>query len=109
MSRDDLIRRGDALDAFNKSADPRGYIEKLIPPHQTAFSASENFSGNNVYSATVHIALMMDLLADDMESARRKAALIYNDRRVMMPEVSPDMVIIQHLYTIKPEEATREK
>lgn len=32
MSRDDPIRRGDALDAFDISADPRGYIEKLVSP-----------------------------------------------------------------------------
>ena len=48
MNRDDLIRRGDALDAFAISANPRNYIEKLIPPVNDAREALRPDGGISV-------------------------------------------------------------
>ena len=104
MSRDDLIHRGDALDAFDISADPRGYIEKLIPPVRAAFSRLDRSGGRNVYSATVNLSLSMDVLADDLISARVKAANIINEQHNKLPEIDPDMVLAKLLYSLNPKE-----
>ena len=104
MSRDDTIRRKDALDAFDISADPRSYIERLIPPVKTAFSGLDCSGGRNVYSATVILSLSMDVLADDLISARVKAANFINAQHNKFPEIDPDMVIVELRYSLNPKE-----
>lgn len=102
-SRDDLIRRGDALDAFRMSDDPERTIERLIPPAKSAFSGLENPGGKNVYSATVHLSLRMDILADNQYSAKEKAAQYINAQHHSMPEIYPDMVLVKMIDTLTPE------
>lgn len=104
MSRDDTIFRGDALDAFDISADPRGYIEKLIPPVKTTFSEIDRSGGRNVYSATVNLSVRMDVLADDLISARVKAANFINAQHNKFPEIAPDMVLVKLLYSLNSKE-----
>ena len=101
MNRDDLIRRGDALDAFDKTGDPRRTIERLIPPARAALSGLDYSGGKNVYSATVHLSFRMDLLADDQYSAKEQ---YINAQHHSMPEIYPDMVLVKMIDTLAPEE-----